>query len=145
MIPHAHFPFDESPWINHFHDADDANQRALIGHAAAADSEGNDAFARHLMSSQPGDNPFENYNGPFGDGEKGQQFTPDMPSHLYSQYFSQYRAPGASQGEPGPYTDPRRQGPSGSAGPVVTGNDYLQRLYQQGATGTVAPAGSMYQ
>jgi hypothetical protein len=144
MIPHASFPFDESPWISHFHDADDANQRALIGHASAADENGDDAFARHLMSSSPGDNPFASYKGPFGDGDKGQQFTPDMPNHLYEQYFNGYRAPGGSADAPGPYTDPRKQGPAGGAGPAVTGPDYLQRLYQQGGAGGIMPQGGAF-
>jgi hypothetical protein len=145
MIGHAHFPFDESPWIPHFHDADEANQRSLISQASSADEQGHDAFARHIMSSQPGDNPFESYGGPFNDGQRGQQFTPDMPNHLYSQYFGNYRAPGASLDSPGPFTDPRKMGPSGGAGPAVTGPDYLQRLYQQGGTGGVMPFGGARQ
>jgi hypothetical protein len=144
-INHASFPFDESPWISHFHDADDSNQRAQIGMAGAADDRGDDSFAKHIMSANPGENPFANYGGPFGEGLTGKQFTPNMPNHQYEQYFGDYRAPGADAGSAGPYTDPRKIGPAGGVGPAVTGNDYLKRLLQQGGGGDIMPAGGMYQ
>lgn len=142
-IPHGTFPFDESPWIKHFRDADDANQRAQIHAANYADSSGHDALARHIMGTQAGDNPFAAYKGPFFEGMPGRQFSPDLPNQLYSEYFNQFAFPGGQPGQ-GPFADPRRYTIPGAAGPAVTGPAYRERNTASGFGDLPYPFGSAY-
>lgn len=142
-IPHATFPFDESPWIKHFRDADDANQRAQINAASSADAAGNDAFSRYVMGARPGENPFASYKGPFFEGLPGRQFTPDLPNQLYGEYFGDFTMPGGRQGQ-GPFADPRNYTIPGAAGPAVTGDAYKDRTVMYGASRSPYPVGGMY-
>lgn len=96
MIPHARFPYDQSPWINHAHDADEANEQSRVARAVSADESGNDALAAHIMGASPGENPYLSFDGPFFEGHHGQQVTPDLPNHLLEQYFGPEVAYGSS-------------------------------------------------
>ena len=118
-IPHAHFPFDESPWITHFKDADQANLRARTHAAEGADSAGHDTFARHIMNSPNGTNPFQTYQGPFGEGQVGQQVVPNQPPHLYQEYFGNHAQPGGVPGM-GQFANPATK-PIPGAAPKVPG------------------------
>lgn len=140
-IPHARFPYDESPWIPHFHDADDENQRAQIGAAGHADESGHDALARHILAARPGENPYANYHGPFFEGPTA-RFVPYLPSQTMNEYFGNYAPPGGVPGM-GPFADPRHYTVPGAAGPLVTGDAYVRQYQQQGGT-SFNPPGSMY-
>jgi hypothetical protein len=143
-VPHASFPFDESPWVTHFHDADEANQRAQIHAAGMADDEGHDALARHIMQGQPGSNPYAGFKGPFFEGYQGLQFAPRMPARTMEQHFGQFAFPGGVAGQ-GPFADPRKFTQPGAAGPAVTGTPYTQRMQQGGFDPqSNGPAGSAF-
>jgi hypothetical protein len=113
-IPHASFPFDESPWIAHFRDTNSENRRAQMRAAGHADTAGHDAFAKHIMDAPPGTNPFATYKGGFGEGPTGRQVVPYQPDELYSQYFGGYTPPGGTPGN-GPFADPATSRPPGAS------------------------------
>lgn len=122
-IPHASFPFDESPWIPHFYDAAEANKLAQLHAAGAADEAGHDSLARHIMAAGPGENPFASYFGPMFEGRQGRQFVPRVPNRTMTQYFGGYTPPGGLPGA-GPFADPLKSAEPGSAGGrAVAGSD----------------------